>query len=587
MTQVQAEVRRQQRLEELCAASLRALTGLTGLQYRGHQLYDGARRVPLGAPHLRADPATDDLPSLRGAADGVAMRLIHSDAPMHADHMPDSRVARLLFEMLEQYRCESLADWPGVRANMRHRHEVWSQAWHDAGLNDSAGGLMLYTIAQISRSRITGEPVPEATEGLMEGVRADLTPELGHHLAGLRRDRHDQHRFAVHARALAEQVALLVEETLADDRQAQQGRVDARQTPYFAMWVDDGDDADGTSTPGTGTGTGTGADVKLSEEAYRAFTTEFDREVRAGSLVRAARLQECRTQLDERVTAQAAPVARLARELKALLASAAEDGWDGAQEEGQLDGRRLSQLICQPAERRLFRRPHMEPMADAAVTLLVDCSGSMKVHAESVALLSDVLIRALDQAGVPCELLGFTTGAWNGGRVVRQWRQAGCPARPGRLNELQHLVFKTFDQPWRRARPDIAAMLEAHLFREGVDGEAVDWACSRLLKQEARVHLLIVISDGCPTDTATQQANVDQYLDQHLREVVARRQAQDGVRIAGLGLGLDLSPYYEVNRVIEIDARVRNQVFGEVLALVRAGLTGRAARSNLHQLFGI
>ncbi len=54
------------------------------------------------------------------------------------------------------------------------------------------------------------------------------------------------------------------------------------------------------------------------------------------------------------------------------------------------------------------------------MTLLIDCSGSMKQHNEPVALIADVLARALEQAGVVVEVLGFTTAAWNGGRAPKR-----------------------------------------------------------------------------------------------------------------------------------------------------------------------
>ena len=82
------------------------------------------------------------------------------------------------------------------------------------------------------------------------------------------------------------------------------------------------------------------------------------------------------------------------------------------------------------------------------------------------------------------------------------------------------MVFKDADTPWRRARPDIAALLKADLFREGVDGEAVAWAAGRLEAREESRKQLIVVSDGSPMDSATQLANDAHYLDHHLCDVV-------------------------------------------------------------------
>jgi cobaltochelatase CobT len=109
----------------------------------------------------------------------------------------------------------------------------------------------------------------------------------------------------------------------------------------------------------------------------------------------------------------------------------ARNGWDGAQEEGCIDGRVLARLIASPTERRLFRIERQEPMADCVVSFLIDCSGSMKQHIESVAMLVDVFARALDQAGVASEVLGFSTGAWNGGRALRDWQQRRPAQAPG------------------------------------------------------------------------------------------------------------------------------------------------------------
>lgn len=192
----------------------------------------------------------------------------------------------------------------------------------------------------------------------------------------------------------------------------------------------------------------------------------------------------------------------------------------------------------------------------------------MKVHAEGVAMLAEILLRAAEQAGLHTELLGFTTGSWQGGRAARDWQRAGRPPHPGRLNEQLHLVFKTADTPWRHARRGIAALLEPTLFREGIDGEAVEWACARLRAIDARRRLLLVVSDGCPMDAATQLANDANYLDHHLREVVTRQEGLGGVEILGVGVGLDLSPYYSRSQALDANAPPGNAVLHELLQLL-------------------
>lgn len=562
----------QQQAEELCAATIRALRDDPDLHFRGRLLHRGRRRLPLRAPHLHPSPEEDDFVSFRGAADGMALRLALSDPGLHHERCPAEPVDRLIFEMLEQFRVESLVPphLPGVVANLRHRHEQWSLAFHHSGLTESARGILIYTVAQICRSRVTREPVVEETEDLLETTRGSIVPLIGHDLRGLRTCREDQQAYAEHALGIARAVGDMVRTADAEEPDDGSGD-DPADRARFALFVDIDDDSD-DYLPTAPSGRSTV--LTDAEDGYRAFTTAYDRERPASALVRAAQLREYRERLDRRVAGLGINVARLARELKALLADPARDGWDAGQEQGLIDGRRLAQLVVSPTERRLFRTERIEPVADCLVTFLVDCSGSMKEHAEAVAVLVDVFGRALELAGVSSEVLGFTTGSWNGGRAVRDWRRAGRPAHPGRLNELSHIVFKSADSSWRAARPQIAALLKADLFREGVDGEAVEWACRRIDGRPEARRLLVVLSDGSPMDSATNLVNDAHFLDHHLRDVVLGRELSGALEIYGLGVGLDLSPYYSRCHALDLSQGMTNEAFREVVGL----LAGRGQR---------
>jgi len=569
MSGTQAAARHQQKVDELCAASIRAVSGDPALHFRGRRLFRGKEALPVHAAHLHPSPGHDDFGSFRGAADGMALRLALSDDVLHRHLCPVDAVARMVFELLEQIRVEAMVpmNMPGVVRNLRHRHEQWSLAVHHGGLTETAKGLLLYTVAQVCRARVTAQPVVDATEGVIEATRMALAPLLGQDLAGLRRQRTDQAAYARHALAIAHAVAKAVHETdvAGGDNEASGPDDEKDERKLWGLWMDFEGEPDGGAGAAT---TGHSRVLDEDDDGYRIFTTAYDVEVKAATLVRAALLKEYRERLDRRIAAQGLNVARLARQLKAVLAVASRNEWEGSQEEGSVDGRRLSQLVASPTERRLFRIERQEPATDCVVGFLIDCSGSMKQHIETVAMLVDVFARALEQAGASSEVLGFTTGAWNGGRALRDWQRARRPAHPGRLNEACHMVFKDADTPWRRARPDIAALLKSDLFREGIDGEAVDWACARLLARSEGRRLLIVISDGSPMDSATQLANDAHYLDHHLIEVVARHAQQGGVEIYGVGLGLDLSSCYRRSRVIDAALSLRNEVFGEIVAMI-------------------
>ncbi|MBI5721282.1 MAG: cobalt chelatase [Burkholderiales bacterium] len=602
-------------MEALCAATMRALSGERELHYRARRIFHGQRPLPRWAPHLHPPLAsTTDFTVFRGAADGIALRLSLSDAALHQriieaataqGHLQEP-AERMLFEVFEQLRVEALASHafaphahalPGVRHNLTRCFEAWSLAFHAAGHTATARGLLVYCIVQMVRARLTGEPAVEPDEGLLEATRASLGPALGVPLAGLRRHVHDQAAYAPHARAIARHVAqMLANATEADgeggaalrnaiDEDSEEE--DDSAAVAFNLWIEPPDPKPASTEERAAlAASGKSPLLEAPGERYRIFTTAYDREAAATSLARKAQLEQLRAELDARIEAARLNLAHIARNFQALLARPAVEGWQGALEEGRIDGAHLARLITSPTERRLFRSERIESRADTLITLLIDCSGSMREHAPHVAVLADVLARALEMAGVAVEVLGFTTGAWSGGRAARDWQRAGRPRHPGRLNEALHIVFKAAETPWRRARLGMAALLKGELFREGIDGEAVGWALARQGEWEnshsggslhpgdpgGQRRLLIVLSDGSPMDSATHQANHRHYLDHQLREVVARAERQ-GARVFGLGVGLDLSPYYSRCHVLDLAAGTEMGSFRELMEML-----GRRAR---------
>jgi len=558
--------RRRQREEELCAAAIRALTGDPELCYRGRRLHQGLRPVPVLAPHLRGDLLEDDFVAARGAADAVGLRLRLSDPGLHRSLSPEDPVERLVFELLEQLRVESLAppEMPGLAHNLQHRFQAWSQGFHDSGLTDTGLGILIFTVSQMCWSRLTGKPLGEPVEDLMELTRGALAPVIGHGLAGIRRHRRDQRAFAPHALEIARAVGEMVRHAQADEPETAAAD-DEREQNAFRLLLDFETRED---APAPIAATGHSKILEDSPQGYRVYTSRYDREAPAASLLRPALLQEYRGRLDRRIADLGIQVGRLARLFMAVLSVPRRDGWDFGQEQGYIDGRRLAQLISSPSERRLFRLEQHKPDTDCVVSVLIDCSGSMKEHIEPVAALVDILARALEQAGARTEVLGFTTGAWNGGRSRQDWLARGRPRHPGRLNETLHMVFKDAGRSWRRARAGIAALLKADLFREGVDGEAVEWACRRLNARPENRRILIVVSDGSPMDTSTNLANDPYYLDNHLKQVVARHEQLRDVEILGLGVGLDLSPYYRRNLAADLSKSIDNALFLEIVQLI-------------------
>lgn len=237
-------------------------------------------------------------------------------------------------------------------------------------------------------------------------------------------------------------------------------------------------------------------------------------------------------------------IRRLAHRLQRRLLSARLRTWSFDQEEGLLDSRRLARLLVPGGGRNVFRQESDSPIPHACVTLLVDQSGSMDGRRRALAALAiDLAIHALESCGIATEVLGYTTRYGADAPPLAQWRLAGSPAAPGRLNALRHIIYKGAAQPWRRCRGHLGLLLRQDLGHENIDGEALDWAATRLAGRPEPRKILIVLSDGSPFDAATQQAHDRSYLENHLRQVIATLEAS-AIHLVAIGTGHDVGRFY-------------------------------------------
>ena len=239
-------------------------------------------------------------------------------------------------------------------------------------------------------------------------------------------------------------------------------------------------------------------------------------------------------------------ITRLANRLQRRLLAKQTRAWQFDLDEGLLDTARLARIVVTPTYPLSYKFEKETSFRDTVVTLLLDNSGSMRGRPITVAAMSaDILARTLERCGVKVEILGFTTRAWKGGRARERWLAEGKPEHPGRLNELRHIVYKTADMPYRRARRNLGLMLREGLLKENIDGEALLWAHERLLGRQEQRRILMVISDGAPVDDSTLSVNSGNYLDQHLREVISRIEQASPIELVAIGIGHDVTRYYK------------------------------------------
>jgi cobaltochelatase CobT len=202
-------------------------------------------------------------------------------------------------------------------------------------------------------------------------------------------------------------------------------------------------------------------------------------------------------------------------------------------------------VVVNPMQSLSYKREREMEFRDTVVSLLIDNSGSMRGRPITVAAMcGDILARTLERCAVKVEILGFTTRAWKGGQAREKWVQDGKPRNPGRLNDLRHIIYKSADAPWRRARKNLGLMLREGLLKENIDGEALLWAYRRLMSRPEHRRILMVISDGAPVDDSTLSVNPGNFLERHLRDVIREIEGRDYVELIAIGIGHDVTRYY-------------------------------------------
>ena len=196
---------------------------------------------------------------------------------------------------------------------------------------------------------------------------------------------------------------------------------------------------------------------------------------------------------------------------------------------GKLDQSRLSRIIIPSPgfNERIFKRKITSDVLDAAVTVLVDMSGSMSGAKALYACEATMLLNhTFNVLNIPVEILGFT--------------DALSSYNPGMF------VYKDFDTKV----PDETlkyyfAQSSGHM-HGNPDGENIAWAHNRLIKRKEKKKLLIVMSDGQPAASKSFHG-----IGEFTRKVIQEIENSKTVDIYGLGLlSRSVEVYYKAHSVV-------------------------------------
>jgi cobaltochelatase CobT len=278
---------------------------------------------------------------------------------------------------------------------------------------------------------------------------------------------------------------------------------------------------------------------------YSIFTNQFDKIIDAKDLITEDEIKKLRGNLDLQLSSLQNFISRLANKLQRKLLAKQNRSWNFDLEEGILDASKLPRVIIDPFNSLSYKKEKDIDFKDTVVTLLIDNSGSMRGRPITIAAIcADILSRTLERCSVKVEILGFTTLNWKGGKSREAWMK-NKKNNPGRLNDLCHIIYKSADTPWRRAKNNLGLMLKEGILKENIDGEAILWAHNRLKKRKEERKVIMVISDGAPVDDSTLSVNSGNYLEQHLKKVVKWVESSKDIEINAIGIGHDVSNYYE------------------------------------------
>ncbi|HEC01306.1 MAG TPA: cobaltochelatase subunit CobT [Sphingomonadales bacterium] len=546
-------------------------------------------------PLLSVDLTAADVANVRGAADAYALRLRYHNAALHEKYVPTGNPeAEGVFEAIEQARVEAIGatKMPGVARNLAatlEGHYTKNRLSLSANAEEVPYGDILKLLV---RERLTHAHPPEVTNEIVNQFRTAIEAKAAEHLDALCDNMGDQEAFSRISRKIISDLDLAEDfegedknkapnsddnpddQDLPDEDSSDDGEGEDNDSQEEGE--QDADDSDGASDSSDMASelSEDMIDDMMAEEAmtkalfnpndlttdqaqgprYSVYSTEYDETIAAEDLCDADELSFLRRNLDQQLSGLHGIISKLANRLQRMLMAQQRRSWDFDLEEGILDTSRLTRVVTNPLHALSFKVENDTEFKDTVVTLLIDNSGSMRGRPITIAAMcADILARTLERCGVKVEILGFTTKAWKGGKSRQEWLENGKPQKPGRLNDLRHIVYKTADSPWRRTRNNLGLMLREGLLKENIDGESLLWAHSRLMNRTEERRILMVISDGAPVDDSTLSTNSANYLEDHLRSMIDWIEKRSPVELLAIGIGHDVTRYYQ-NAITVMDA---------------------------------
>lgn len=219
---------------------------------------------------------------------------------------------------------------------------------------------------------------------------------------------------------------------------------------------------------------------------------------------------------------------------------------------------------------RVFRQKEEGQSKDVAVSLVVDCSGSMywgdaiETAMQSAYALSSVL----SKLNISNEVIGFTTREPK--NYEKYWKEvhqaeAKMGISYGRTEPIYMPIFKSFDERLgveQKKRMAYGCKAPDYL-RNNVDGESIAIAAGRLSMRGESAKQMFVLSDGRPS-AAGDRGKISRHLKKVVKDI-----ASSGINIMGIGIRSHaVDDYYQKKVVIDDVEQLPSLIMSELKNLL-------------------
>lgn len=283
-------------------------------------------------------------------------------------------------------------------------------------------------------------------------------------------------------------------------------------------------------------------------------------------------------------------VGPLQKDLRRLIAAKSQNKRIPGMRRGRLHGSSLHRILA--GDDRVFFRRETAPSLDTAISLVLDCSGSMRGGRMTLATEAAYAIGSvLNRLGIAFECLGFTTAGhdhpdykeWSSKKYQKEVAVADAVAPIYRYQPISMPKFKEFDERWN---PTVQRRF-AHVFNKNghslgkvnwggtPEGCANEFAARRLLQRKEARKIMITMTDGEATAEPFSYYNHASGWSQNpgfqrSRSVVKQIEAA-GIDLIGIGIQHNApSLYYNNSMVINS----LDEMPAQLLALLKKLLVG-------------